>query len=885
MVSGAPLFLSMFNNLAIFFVLVISYGVIYRKITSASPLGRQITFGIFFGFFAISCMYVKIPVANGVIVDQRNTIAVLSAVFGGPFAGILCIIMAGAYRAYLGGAGVLAGITGLSLSFLAGLIVLFNRKRIHSVGSAATSALFATLFLLPGFLLVGDLANGIRLLQKMALPYGSAVFLGIFLVGLLLENEERRFKVMLEKSVQEQIEKQKATRRQQEAQVITSLAASQALSEGDILVLSQQICRASTQILAVTFASTWTFTENNHQLANTVRYTGEQGGGVTSPSLVNSLLYEEFLGLKEANYLIADLSEGKNKIPEFSSSYLVPQHCSSCLICLVRSGERLFGLLCFEVTEGNYYWTDDVISFGCHLADQLALAHVNRERLLAREEQMRLLSAIEQSGETFIITEADGRIIYVNAMYEKSTGYSRDEVLGQHWDFVIGNGHQNDNNSFIIEMLAGGQAWRGRLSSKRKDGSDLMEEAVITPVLDINGTIVNYVVTKLDITNTVAMERQLIQAQKVESIGRLAGGVAHDLNNLLSPILGYSELLLLGQEVTGTTRERIEQIQQAGSKARDMVRQLLAFSRNQTLAFTLLDINDILTSFKRLLRRTIPEDIDIELLLSDDLGLIEGDCGQIEQVIMNLVVNGAEAMAGGGKLIIETAAIKLDKEYCRVHQNMEPGNYVMLAISDTGHGMEEEIQTNIFEPFFSTKGERGTGLGLATVYGIVKQHGGNITVYSEVGQGTTFKVFFPVSDNVSSLQVENKSISVDLNGSETILIVEDNPQVCQLAKTILEEFGYSIHTAVDGPAALQQLAETSENVDLLLTDVVLPKMNGKELYEALHAIYPEIKVLFMSGYTAGIIAHKGVLDHGIEFIHKPFSVADLARRVREVLDS
>jgi PAS domain S-box-containing protein len=380
------------------------------------------------------------------------------------------------------------------------------------------------------------------------------------------------------------------------------------------------------------------------------------------------------------------------------------------------------------------------------------------------------------------------------------------------------------------------------------------------------------------------LEEQYHQAQKVESIGRLAGGVAHDLNNLLTPILGYSEILKDDLDPSDTRRESVEEVLNAGFRARDLVRQLLAFSRKQTLEYRPMDLNIALTGFGKLLQRTIREDIEIEIIPSPDILTIMADIGQIEQVIMNLAVNAQDAMPEGGCLTIETATAELDEEYAAKHQGVKPGTYVMLGISDTGCGMDEETLDQVFEPFFSTKGELGTGLGLSTVYGIVKQHGGNIWGYSEPGKGTTFKVYLPVSGEALIEENPVESISASPKCSETILLVEDNEQVRELAHTILKRQGYTVLVAENGPEALTILTAHDGTVDLLLTDVVMPGMNGRDLFDKVTEKQPAIKGLYMSGYTDDTIAHCGVLDEGTAFIQKPFSVQTLAAKVREVLE-
>jgi len=382
------------------------------------------------------------------------------------------------------------------------------------------------------------------------------------------------------------------------------------------------------------------------------------------------------------------------------------------------------------------------------------------------------------------------------------------------------------------------------------------------------------------------LQHQLLQSQKMESIGRLAGGVAHDLNNLLTPIIGYSEMLLEEMNINDFRRTDLKEIVSAGMKARDLVRQLLAFSRKQMLEFKPINLNNMLNQFEKLLRRTVREDIDFKLILTDSLPYIRGDAGQLEQVVMNLVVNAQDSMPEGGYLVIETSSVELDQQYCDIHEDIKAGKYVILSVADTGHGIDQEIISHIFEPFFTTKDiDKGTGLGLSTCYGIVKQHEGTITVFSERDKGTVFKVYLPITteviqqNDIPANQLEN------LRGSETILLVEDDSQVRDLAYAILRRQGYGVFFAEDGNIALEILTKQHGKIDLILTDVIMPGMSGKELYDKVAELYPGMKILYMSGYTNNIINNNKISDSDLNFIQKPFSVYHLAQKVRETLDT
>lgn len=422
--------------------------------------------------------------------------------------------------------------------------------------------------------------------------------------------------------------------------------------------------------------------------------------------------------------------------------------------------------------------------------------------------------------------------------------------------------------------------------ANKQDGYDPYDQELLENAANQTAPILNAVLErKQQEKEREVLEIQIMQSQRLESVGRLAGGVAHDLNNMLVPILGYAEMLVDDTEQEDHRYDFANEIVMASTKASSIVRQLLAFSRKQTLETKPLNINSLLRGFEKLLRRTIREDIAIKMFLENNLLPITGDIGQIEQVIMNLAINAQDAMPDGGTLIFETKTVEIDQEYISKHENVLPGKYINLSVSDSGHGMEPAITDQIFEPFFTTKSKyEGSGLGLATAYGIIKQHGGNIWVYSEVDHGTTFKIYLPVHDTVTiTSETQQAKADVFTAKTGTILLAEDNLEVLNLTKTILNRNGYKVYTATKGTEALNLCNKHVDEIDLLLTDVIMPDMDGKTLANQISTKYPQMKTIFMSGYSGKIISHRGILDQNTTFIQKPFTARKLLEKIDEIL--
>ena len=553
--------------------------------------------------------------------------------------------------------------------------------------------------------------------------------------------------------------------------------------------------------------------------------------------------------------------------PRLGSVSVIRHHqIVSLLLVPLIINDEVIGGLGLGAFEPNRFSSDD-INLAWNVADQIAgvLAHTR-----LTDEYRRLIAAVEQTADSVLITNINGEIIYVNPTFERVSGYGRAEIIGKNSRILKSDRHDEAFYQDMWNTISAGRVWRGRIIDRKKDGTLYTSDSTITPVRDEDGAILNYVNVRRDVTRELEIEEQYHQAQRMESLGQLTAGIAHDFNNLLTVINGFAELIRYQILPDNPLYEMVEKVSDSGQRAANLVRQLLAFSRKQVMEPELLNLNEIVTDMEKMLGRIIGENIKMSTNLSPKVWLVKVDPVQIEQVIMNLVVNARDAMLDGGQLTIETANVVLDDDYAAGHFETEPGEHVVLTVSDTGQGMSKEIQTRIFEPFFTTKEQgKGTGLGLATVHGVVKQSGGNIWVYSEEGLGTTFKIYLPRAHDETAILRSEANYDVILVGHETILLVEDDEDVRNLTRRVLQNQGYTLLEAQDAQEALHLSVRYSGPIHLLLTDVVMPGVNGKNLADQLKETHPEINILFMSGYTDNAIAHHGVLEPGVAFLQKP----------------
>jgi hypothetical protein len=549
----------------------------------------------------------------------------------------------------------------------------------------------------------------------------------------------------------------------------------------------------------------------------------------------------------------------------------------------VFRGER--GSLAFRMTglKGTPRWLEThavpLPGGGGVVKMALGITSDITDRLLAdaalRESERDFRMLFEQAIDAIFVCADDLRILDANPAACLMTRYAREELLGQSATILLDADERGRVPQALAQMEAG-EAVGGEWRARRKDGTAHMVEARVKRLPDGR-----YQAFVRDITERTELQTQLLQAQKMESIGRLAGGIAHDFNNLLTVINGVADLAITSLH-GGPMRQDFERIREAGERAATMTRQLLAMSRQQILQPEIIDLNAIVLDMQGMLQRLIGEDVALQLKLSEPLGPIKADASQIEQIILNLAVNARDAMPDGGTLTIATRDVAVGPP---AHRPMPPGPHVMLAVCDTGIGMDETAAKRVFEPFFTTKEVgKGTGLGLSTVYGIVKQSGGSVWVDSRIGEGATFTIYFPVV-HAPAERRSTEAADADSEGHETILVVEDEPAVRALTQRVLQLAGYRVLTAADGAEALQRLEQLTEPLDLLLTDVVMPGMNGRELATRVTGLRPEIKVLYVTGYTADGLLRRGVLDATSRVVTKPFTARELRRKVRERLDT
>jgi PAS domain S-box-containing protein len=674
-------------------------------------------------------------------------------------------------------------------------------------------------------------------------------------------------------------------------QTETLLAMSQTIgSTLDIAEVARRTTREIVRVLGADMGGAMILNESQDRLVPLAGYRLPKEAFATfasTPSVLEYPLVEEAKEVAGPIYASDSQTDPRFDHPLMG---LLP-HKSMLVVPMWRTNEIVGGFIIFWLRQ-HHQFTSDELRLADGIARQAAIALENA-RLLADAEARRreaeasrdfLESIARASADAIITTDVEGRITYFSPGAEDMFGYRAEEVRGRSMsEFYEGGPAQA---AAVMRRLRTEDRIRTHEMRFRAKSSRWVDiDASMSLLRDPAGAVVGALGVVKDITDRKALEGQLRQSQKMEAVGRLAGGVAHDFNNLLTVIMGRSQLIMFRHRHDDVVRDQVALINTTAEQAAALTRQLLAFSRKQGVTPQRLELNTVVGTMEQMLRRLIGEDVTLGIALEPALGLVRADSGQLEQVIMNLVVNARDAMPQGGRLTIQTKNVVLDAAYTQQHLGVAAGPHVMLAIADTGVGMDGETLSHIFEPFFTTKElGQGTGLGLALVYGTVQQCGGHITVESEENVGTTFRIYFPREQGAADRPRRAGEPDSLIRGSETILLVEDEERVLQLAGEILEMAGYRVLPARNGPEALRVAAAHPGSIDLLLTDVVMPQMNGREVAERLASVRPETRMLYMSGYTFDKIVHSGVAGSDRALLHKPFTLESLTAKVREVLD-
>ena len=825
------MFVDLIHNAALLVTLSAFYGI-WARFRRTGAVRDKVLAGLLFGGLAVAAMNMPFHYSPGIIYDGRSIVLTLAGLFGGGTVSAVSVALAGAYRAYLGGPGVWAGMATILFCAMAGLAVRrAYGNRPESVGPVALYG-------------VGIAAHVVMLLCQLLLPWPGApetigriwlpvmlVFpVATLLVGVLIGNEERR--IIGEGKLRESEENLRIT--------LNSI--------GDAVISTDRNGDITGMNPVAAQLTGWHETDAiGKPLERVFKIVNEHTRDpVESPAKV-VMKEGTIVGLANHTLLIP---KGGAEIPIADSGAPIKN----------EAGEITGVVLVFrDQTEERKY----------------------RRKIAESETKYR--TAFDTSPDAININRPDGRYVDINDGFTRLTGYTREDVVGKSSREIGIWTIPEDRETLIRGLKENGYVENLESAFRCKDGS-LKTALMSARFIDMDDGPHILSITR-DITSRLQLENQLRQSQKMETIGKLAGGVAHDFNNLLMVILGYVELVLRDLDGAHPHHEPLEQVQQAACRATDITRQLLVFSRKQILQPVVLNLNDSVKHLQKMVGRLIGEDIEVLTSLAEDLDHAQADPGQVEQVLMNLVVNARDAMPRGGMLTIETANVELDEGYARNHVGVAPGRYAMLAVTDTGCGMEKEIMDRIFDPFFTTKEfGKGTGLGLSTVYGIVNQSGGHIECDSKPGQGTTFRIYLPRAEAGPVREAEQAPEPVRPGGGEHILVAEDETSVRELIRQMLELLGYRVTLAANGNDALAFVTERGLDPDLVVTDVVMPGMSGKELIERLRILRPGQKFLYMSGYTDNVIGDHGVLDPDTPFLQKPFTgIRDFAARIEEAL--
>ncbi len=823
---GTQMFIPVIYNGALLVLLVLVLDIFSGGRTKPRNHNRVII-GFVLGLVGIAVMLNPWKAVEGVVFDTRSILLSIAGLFFGFIPAVIAGFMTAAYRIYQGGSGAIMGVCVIIASITVG--VGWRKRNRGSLENISLLELLSfgmvvhVLMFLCAFTLPSEIRTNI--MSRIALPTLSVYPLITVAIGSLLIWSHKR----------------------------SGINAAMRASEEKYRLLADN-----------TIDTIWVmgldgrFQYLNSAVYNLLGYTSDEMTGRGLWEICDEDNYSKVR--REIDGMIAALPERKEALFEAvlltRDKMKVPVE-NTCKVVLDKEGAA-------SALQGV---TRDI---------------TDRKRIESETERLRL--AVEQTVEAVMITDTKGIIVYVNPAFEKTSGYTKEEALGQNVSFLESGQHSKEFFREMWETIRRGETWAGCFINRKKDGTLFTEEASISPVLDTDGEIIYYIAAKRDVTYEHELEQQLRQSQKMEAVGQLAGGIAHDFNNILQAMMGYCEML---EESAGEDSEQNDFIQELANcteKAAQLTRQLLTFSRREVIQPRNVDLNEIVRGVLKLIARTIGEHIQLHSRIYEGPILVHADPGNIEQVLMNLCVNARDAMPDGGKLIIETDRIFFDRAYCQAHGCEEEGYYGMMQIRDTGCGMDEMVQNQIFEPFFTTKEiGRGTGLGLATAYGIVKRHGGNIKVSSEKGKGSVFSVYLPMVETEDEEPEAPRAKGLD-SGKETILLAENDPEVRKMARMLLENSGYHVITATDGEKAIKLISEQAGKIDLAVIDVVMPKRSIKEVLDLYCRLEPDGRVLLITGYSSEAMdVGKSGLDR-VAFISKPFGPGLFLRSVRTLLD-